>query len=259
VRAPAAACRVCGIKNSSNFLPRGGICLIDESLDAPGVLAPALDDLAYILEVLGGSDGGETRPFKLLVPERDLNAAEPRVLEAFERAVARLRSQGTRIAETEIQCGRALDARKILSAAAFARFVHEQKLAVVDLPASARAVMLFAEQLDPAKLSNARQEAAALTARLAGLLEQDTFVLTPTLPAPVPRWSALEKPQRGPWDQCNLFLAWANVADLPAVSFPAPATEFGFSLQLVGSRGKDRLLLKTAGLVARALNDGAIP
>lgn len=257
---PAAFCGVVGFKPSFGRVPRTGILMQSPTLDTVGVFARNVADAAMVAEVLFGADPGDaaTRPAphpKLLATACAKVPVPPTF--AFVRTPYWDRAEGqTQAALAELagrlgdQCfeaelpgafAEAADLRQRINFAEMAKFYHGY---------AARGGEALSEQIRAAIAEGcevrARDYLAALDwphvyhAGLGEIFARCDAILTPaaTGPAPEGLGSTGDAIFNGLWTLCGT----------PAITLPLFEAKNGLpmGLQLVGRRGDDARLLRTA-------------
>ena len=271
VRIPASHCGIYGLKPTAGEIPTVGMVHGARRLDCIGVLARSVEDLAIVLQVLGGFDAADPRSRRRRVP-LDTPDWEPGRLRAglltnldavgvtapvqalFERAIASL---GNELGEHRAIDFSDYDFAKMRRAALL---VMESELAVEfadDLadpthPVSPRlrAMIDYARGKSAADYAAADRslDVAVLKARRV-FAEVDVLIL-PTVPhGPYP----LADPERA--NDADLT-SFASLAGCPAVSLPMGLLPDGLpsGLQLVGPPGSDLRLLELAEICAATLD-----
>jgi Asp-tRNA(Asn)/Glu-tRNA(Gln) amidotransferase A subunit family amidase len=257
---PAAFCGVYGFKPTHGLIPRTGVMKLSRSLDHVGVFARSIEDVALLTEQALGWDEADpdTLP-RARLPLREVAAQEPplppligfvksplweradaETQEAFAELVAAL---GDRIEEVVLpdSASRALDwHRSIMQAEMAANLDLEWEKGRDRLSASLR------EQLERGRAIPALEYQQAL-ARIAPLNEafEETYMrydalLTPAAAGTAPKGLA----STGDPAFCTLW----TLCGMPALNLPLMRGENGLPLgaQLVGARGQDARLLRTA-------------
>jgi len=271
VRIPASHCGIYGLRPTLGEIPTTGLLHSLRRLDCIGILARSVQDLAIVLQVLGGFDASDPRSRRRRVP-LDVPDWEPGRLRTG--LVAGLDKLGV-AADVAALFDRALAAfgselgerREIdFSDYDFARFrraallIMESELAIElagdiadsDHPPSER----LARMLDYARGKSAVDYAAAdrqldVAVVKARRIFADVDVLVmPTVPhGPYP----LAEGERA--NDADLT-SFASLAGCPAVSLPMGLLPDGMpvGLQLVGAPGSDLRLLELAEICAATLD-----
>lgn len=265
---PAAYCGVVGFKPTFGAIPRSGVLAQSPSLDTMGVFAHIVEDAALVCDVLFGDDPADpaTAPF----PPPRLHAtasAEPPVkpMLAFVRPPGwDDASPETHLAMKEItdalgdQCFEAILPNAFDEAVAIRERINFAEMAKCYYAYERRGRDLLSPEmrdaLDKGKAIPARDYIAALDwpdvlyAGLAEIFERCDAIVTPATPGPAPAGlsSTGSSIFNGLWTLCRT----------PAITLPLLRSESGLPMgvQLVGARGNDARLLRTARWVARTLS-----
>ncbi len=262
VRIPAAYCGVVGFKPTAGLIGRSLVTPLSLTLDTVGMIARTVREAAAGLAAMAVPDEDDpgwvpaprgwsvmpaaTGTILLGLPDPAWQAPmEDGVRAASEAALARIRATGVRceaIAMPGWAPGLARRAGLLLSEAEAAL----DHAALIDDPHAAseayRAALRFGRDAGTARLARAlRVLAATRSAALRALSHCDALLL-PTAPQRAfPHGAAV------PDDQAD-FTALANIAGLPALSFPVPAMDGGLpgSLQIVGHAWDEARLVAIA-------------
>lgn len=257
---PASFCGIVGYKPSFGLIPRTGALRLSRALDHVGVFARSVTDAALIAECMIGFDPDDpaTRPQRM--PLRDMAAGLPPVTPRLAFAPSPLWDQASQdtqegFAELVAALGSAVERIDLPSAFGDAVGWHKTVMET-DL-----AVNLAREYDDsPEQISTVLREmiargragyssfdyARAIEAieRLSAALEDTLFaydaIITPAAPGVAPQGlHATGSP---------VFCTVWTFCGMPAVSIPLLQGENGMPIgvQLVGSRGSDAKLLRTA-------------
>jgi len=264
---PAAYCGTVGFKPSFGAIPRTGVLVQSPTLDTVGVFAASVADAAMLAEVLCGHDPGDPATAPAPSPRMlDLAQAPPPVLPTL----AFVRLPGHETADPDMRA--AMDE---LAAALGERCFEAALPTAFDEAAAVRERINFAEmakfyygyekrgwdQLAPetraaieaGKAVPARDYIAALDwpdvlyAGLEEVFERCDAILTAAAPGPAPEGYGSTG--------SSIFNGLFTLCGTPAVTLPAFQTGAGLpmGLQLVGRRGEDGRLLRTAAWLAREL------
>ena len=266
---PAAYCGVYGFKPTHGLIPRTGILALSRALDHVGVFARTLEDVALACEPLAGFDARDpdTRP-RARIPFRELAAAEPpmppllgfvktplwdraeaETREAFEELVEVLKA---RVVEIELPASAlaALDLhRTIMEAEMAANLAWEFEHGREQLSASLRGQLERGRAVSAFDYQGALARIPLLNAGFEEIFERCDALLTPAAAGTAPR--GLES--TGDPAFCTLW----TLCGMPSLSMPLMTGANGLPLgvQLVGARGYDARLLRTARwLAARVQN-----
>ena len=268
---PASYCGVVGFKPSFGAIPRSGVLSQAPSLDTLGVFAGSLGGAAMLADCLFGHDPDD--PATRLVPDPRLAAtaaADPPVTPSF----AFVRQPAWATAAPEMQEG-------------FAELTEAlgERCDEVELPAAFGEALGHAELVQLAELSKAYDHYArrgrdrlsadmqkaidaggrvlahdylaaldwpgVLNAALEAVFSRFDAIITPAAPGPAPEGleSTGSPAFNGIWTFCGM----------PAVTLPLLQAESGLPMgvQLVGRRGDDARLLRSARWLARFLAETA--
>lgn len=268
---PASFCGVFGFKPSAGLIPRSGVLTQSPALDAIGVFGRSLDDVALLAEVLAGHDADDplTRP-RATPPLARLAATDAPMAPTlawvatpfWDRVASDAQAAFTelvellegRIAPFELPVS-AADAvdwhRTVMEADIAGSFEVEYERGRDQLSASLRA------QIERGRLTTAVEHRRAL-ARVPVLLEsfETVFehfdaIVTPATLGTAPK--GLES--TGDPLMCTLW----TFLGLPALSLPLLHGENGLPIgvQLVGRRGDDARLLRTARWLVQRVNEAS--
>ena len=266
---PAAFCGVVGFKPSFGAIPRTGILAQSPSLDTVGVFASCVEDAALLAEAMYGHDAGDpatvpapaprllevalseppAEPAFALVRTPFAERADPEMLGALDE-LARFLDE--RCFETELPeaFGQAAPAQRCIQLAELAK--HYARYARRDpdgaiLSSEVREAMLEGGTIAAVDYLRARDWSAVLNAGLEALFDRCDAILCPAAagPAPVGLESTGDPIFNGLWTLCGV----------PCVTLPLLESADGrpMGVQLVGRRGEDARLLRTARWLAHLL------
>ncbi len=266
---PASYCGVVGFKPSFGLIPRTGVLKQSRSLDHVGVFARALEDAALMAECLIGFDEGDpdTRPLArpnlvataasapplpprlAFVPSPVWDQAEPETKEAFAELVDAL---GDRIERLDLPApfAQGLDWHTTIMEADLAiSFAEEYERGFDRLSARLREMIARGRTHLAVDYARAQGAIPALNNALDEAFSAYDALLTPAAPgvAPVGLGST------GSPVFCTLW----TLCGLPAVTLPMLQNRAGLPIgvQLVGARGNDARLLRTANWLAGQVLD----
>jgi Asp-tRNA(Asn)/Glu-tRNA(Gln) amidotransferase A subunit family amidase len=268
---PASFCGVVGLKPTHGLIPRTGVRLLAGPLDTVGVFARSVADAAMAADVLAGHDplDADTR---LMPPPRLLDVAlteppvppdlafvkspvwdqaEPETQQGFRELVEALGARCTEVALPDI-FAEWQDAHKALMQAGMARNLRPYYQKAKDqLSAPMRAIIEDGLKVSAVDYLMALDWRDALTNGLDQLFERYDAIVTPAAPGEAPR--GLETTGNpifnGLWTLCGV----------PAVTLPLMTGPNGMpvGVQLVGRRGEDARLLRTARWLADLVEKSA--
>ncbi len=267
IRIPASYCGVCALKPTHGEISARGLVPAARRLDAVGLIAREVGDLAVLLHVLAGYDADDPRsrrrrvalsppdwePGALrcgLLPDLSTAGVEPAVSEVFEAALAKLQHElGERVP---------LDFSdwpwpKMRRAGLLLMEAEMLNTFADDLE---QASSVFRKMLDfAARKSAADYVAADRTIDFAVLKARRVFARVDALVMPATPQGAFPLGQRVPDSQADLT-AFASLSGCPAVSIPMGTLPDGMpvGMQFVGSPGSDLRVLELAEVCAAALD-----
>ena len=262
---PASFCGVVGYKPTAGLIPRTGALVQSPSLDAIGVFGRSVEDVALLAEALAGHDAQDplsrlraTPPLLRLAqaepprppslgwaatPFWDRVAADAQA--AFEGLLAAL---GDRVAPVALPAT-AADAvawhRTVMEAEIAGSFEDEYERGRGRLSASLRGQIERGRQTTAVAVRRALAQVPNLLRALDDLFDRHEALLTPATLGTAPAGLA----STGDPLMCTLW----TFLGLPALSLPLLRGANGLPLgvQLVGRRGDDARLLRTARWLVR--------
>jgi Asp-tRNA(Asn)/Glu-tRNA(Gln) amidotransferase A subunit family amidase len=263
---PAAFCGVVGFKPTHGLIPRSGALLLSRTLDHVGVFARTVEDAALLGEILAGFDEEDPDTRAIARPPLTQVAAsepplpprfafvrspawkhvEPAMSEAFAELVDAL---GEAASEVEIGTGfeRALDMHKTVMEVEMAHNLHRDYEKGRDqLSERLRGLIERGRKQLAIDYTRAVAGAAPLNDALDSVFDEYDAIITPAAPGEAP----------GPETTGNpVFCTIWTYLGTPAVTLPLLKSEAGMPLgvQLVGRRGNDARLLRTARWLVKTL------
>lgn len=265
---PASFCGVYGVKPTHGLISRHGALELSRSLDHVGVFARSLADAALILEVLAGYDPNDpdTKPvaapdFLGLVAEEPplpprlafvrtpvWDKADAQTHAAFEELVAAL---GDRIVEVALPDAYAAawdDQRVIMAADMAHNFDPLLKRGGDVLSQQMRDLLADGRSVPAVRYLDAQRNARGYAADLMKVFDEYDAILTPATPGIAPVGEATGSP---------VFNSLWSLTGLPALTLPLLSGEGGMPLgvQLVGAKGDDARLLRTANWLVEQLEE----
>ncbi len=267
---PASFCGIVGFKPTHGLIPRTGVRLLAPALDTIGVFARTVADAALLADAIAGHDAGDpdTRvgpPPRLLdvaltdppltpnlafVKTNVWDEADAATKEGFAELVSALGETCTEVALPEI-FSEWTDAHRALMQAGMARALGGYYGRAKDqLSQPMREIIESGMKVTAVDYLTALDWREALNNGLEQLFERYDAIVTPAAPGEAPKGldSTGNPIFNGLWTLCGV----------PAVTLPLLEGPNGLpvGVQVVGRRGEDGRLLRTARWLARRLQSG---
>jgi Asp-tRNA(Asn)/Glu-tRNA(Gln) amidotransferase A subunit family amidase len=263
---PAAYCGVVGFKPTHGLIPRTGVLMLSRALDHVGIMARSVQDAALLAEAMAGFDpeDPDTRPIAR-PPLASVAVSDPPLpprfafvkTPAWKYAEAVTQDAFAELVDTlgeaaeEVEMGQSFDNVADLHKTAMeSEMAHnfrrdyaqgrdklsKQLCALIE---RGRAYTAFDYQA-------ALGQAAMLNQGLDAVFDEYDAILTPAAPGEAPLGEATGNP---------IFCTIWTYLGTPAVTLPLLRSEAGLPLgvQLVGRRGGDARLLRTAHWLVKTL------
>ncbi|MEX0760735.1 MAG: amidase, partial [Tistlia sp.] len=268
---PAAFCGIVGFKPSFGLIPRGGVLLQSRELDTLGTFARDLQGAALLAEVLQGHDAGDAdtrlvadlplcaatqakppvRPLLAFVKGPSWEEAAPDTVAAFAELLEALGEIDEGICD-EVALPRefaeGLPAQLRLQHVGIARnYGHYLERHGALLSPVLKQAIDDGRKVSALEFLAAADWATVLRAGLDRVLQRYDAIVTPSAPGEAPRDLAITgKPS---------FNALWTLLGVPAVTLPLLSGETGLPMgvQLIGRKGEDERLLRTAAWLQRTL------
>jgi Asp-tRNA(Asn)/Glu-tRNA(Gln) amidotransferase A subunit family amidase len=264
---PAAYCGVYGYKPSHGLISRHGILAQSRPLDTVGVMARTLEDLALLAEPLMDFDARDpdlrprarpglldtlraeppTPPRLAFVRTPVWDQAEPATQEAFAELVGEL---GDRVEAVKLApvFDDVIEVHRTIMEADLAKsFAREYEGGRERLSARLVEMIERGQRVSAVDYNQALERVVELNVSLEGIFWEFAAILTPATTGAAPHGlgSTGSPVFCTPWTLCGL----------PAVTLPLMTAENGLPLgvQLVGRKGEDGRLLRTARWLLRTL------
>jgi Asp-tRNA(Asn)/Glu-tRNA(Gln) amidotransferase A subunit family amidase len=264
---PAAYCGTYGFKPTYGLISRHGVLRQSGSLDQIGVFGRAIEDVALVCEQIVGHDPHDpaTGAPRARIPFVDIamqpppfpprfafvktpmwDQTDPDTREGFDELVAHLADRVEEFTLPE-SARAALDwHRTIMEAEMAASYAAEYERGRDRLSDSLRGQLERGRQISAFEYQNALTRVPQMIGGLHQLFDRYDAILTPSAPGTAPR---------GLQSTGNpLFCTLWTLAGMPALNMPIMKGANGLPLgvQLVGPRGDDARLLRTARWLAGA-------
>lgn len=264
---PAAYCGVFGYKPSFGLIPRDGMLKQSPHLDQVGVFARCIEDVALLAEQLIGFSRGDaaTRPragLPLLRTALQEPAVAPRLafvrnpvwdhlaadtmrgyaelLERLDRHCAEAECPAEAVDVQEVQ-------RTVMEAEIAASFAREYAIGRSQLSASLQGQIERGRKVTALDYQHALEKIPLMNRSFDAIFDGHDAILTPAVAGTAPAGLT----STGNPEFCTLW----TFCGMPAISLPLLTGDNGLPIgvQLVGRRGDDARLLRTANWLLRAL------
>jgi Asp-tRNA(Asn)/Glu-tRNA(Gln) amidotransferase A subunit family amidase len=268
---PAAFCGVVGFKPTHGSIPRSGALLLSRTLDHVGVFARSVEDAALLAENMFGFDEDDPDTRTLAKPPlRDIAVsepplpprfafvrsaawkyAEPDLDEAFKELVEALGEQVTEV-DLGPRFDAAIDLQRVVMEAEMAHNLRRDYEAGGDkLSQRLRELIERGRTQTAGEYLRAVAGIGPLNDTLAEVFNEYDAIITPSAPGPAP--AGLESTGNPAF--CS---AWSYLGT-PSVSLPLLRSQNGLPMgvQLIGRRGNDARLLRTAHWLVKTLGKGS--
>ena len=266
---PASFCGVYGFKPTHGLIPRGGVLKLSRTLDHVGVMARTLEDVALAAEQLVGADprDPDTRPrarmpFVAAATEEPplppmlafmkgpaWDRATPETAAAFDELVSELGDRVVAV-DTPESARQALEWHRLIMEVEMAvNLVRELEEGRDQLSESLRSQLGRGREATAFDYLRACARIPQINEGFEEIFERCDAIVTPAAPGTAPK--GLEA--TGDPAFCTLW----TLCGMPAVTLPLMRGEDGLPMgvQLVGPRGRDLRLLRTARWMATRLSD----
>src|SRR5262245_30985880 len=262
----ASFCGVVGFKPSHGLIPRSGALMLSRTLDHVGMFARSVEDVALLAEALAGFDeeDPDTRPlahpafFAVAESEPPLpprfafvrsavwDRAEPVTHEAFAEIVGTL---GESACEVGLGSAfdRAIDFQRVVMEVEMSHYLHRDYEKAGDkLSAALREVIERGRTYPAVDYLRATSAITPLNETLDEVFNEYDAILTPAAPGAAPAIDTTGSP---------IFCSTWTYLGTPTVTLPLLSSEdrLPIGVQLVGRRGNDARLLRTARWLVKTL------
>jgi Asp-tRNA(Asn)/Glu-tRNA(Gln) amidotransferase A subunit family amidase len=263
---PAAFCGVVGFKPTHGLIPRSGTLPLSRSCDQYGVFTRTVEDAALMAESIVGFDeeDPDTHPIAR-PPYAEVAASEPPLPPRFafvksavwdhaepvtrEAFGALAEALGDAVTEVDLSSlARVIDFHRIVMEVEMAHNLHRDYEKFGDLLSEKlRSLIERGRGHRAVDYMAAVSAAGPIGATVDEVFNEYDAILTPAAPGPAP--SGIESTGN------PIFCTTWTYLGLPAISLPLLQTEEGLPIgvQLVGRRGNDARLLRTARWLVNTL------
>lgn len=257
VRQPAAMCGVVGYKSSYGTWDMASVFPLSKSFDSIGVFTRTIDDLEYFLDPILGSNGGPANcPNPELIfdlPQQMLEDLDDAVAAQFDILLQGLVDRGVKT--TALDISELLPLDEYFSKLVPTEFISEvgyewYRGNRVRLDPVSVARLDAAIGTSDTELSFLRKRLRSIQASVSALMQGGRFWLCPTTPSPALALDRITSVhEAAAWNKrTTRNTRPINVFNQCAISVPMklPGFDLPIGVQLVGSHGSDRALLRAA-------------
>jgi Asp-tRNA(Asn)/Glu-tRNA(Gln) amidotransferase A subunit family amidase len=258
IRIPAAFCGVVGLKPTFGRVPLQGSLPGSWSLGAAGPLASSVADARAVFDLIADPPSRPASPSaftadRLAVIAGSVGSAEPRLADALDDCLDRLRAGGWEVDVVELPELASSEAAWSVTYAAELSASLRPWLGdrLRNVSPDLRSMVEFGDRVPAASYLHAQRFRSRLFHAVERSLMDVRALLTPAV-----RFAPTEQqPEDGDeaWLGNNLWLAPLNLTGHPAVALPLRPLAPGKSVQLIGAYGNDENLLDTAAEIESML------
>ncbi len=264
---PAAFCGVVGFKPTHGLIARSGALMLSRTLDHVGMFARSVEDVALLAEVLAGFDeeDPDTRPIArpafaavaasepplpprfAFVRSTAWKHAEPATVQAFAELVDALGEQASEV-DLSANFDPAIERHRTIMEVEMAHNLHRDYEQGRDqLSGQLRRLIERGRQYTAIDYVRAVAAIGPLNEALDAVFDEFDAILTPAAPGEAPR--GLDSTGN------PVFCTTWTYLGVPAITLPLLQSEarMPIGVQLVGRRGNDARLLRTARWLVKTL------
>jgi aspartyl-tRNA(Asn)/glutamyl-tRNA(Gln) amidotransferase subunit A len=259
VRIPASYCGVYGLKPTHGAIPADGLVALAHRLDAIGILARTVSDVAALWSVIGSQAQAPRITRVATLNEVDAHDMQRGVRSAYQLAQSLLKGLELDLRERSLGGYDFGKVRRygLVIAEVDAAQIHAEDLRdrAAGFSEDFRRFIAFGAKLTPADVAYANGRIDEARAVVLGLLAESDCILMPTAPQ-----AAFSFDAQVPADQAD-FTAIANMAGCPAISVPCgwDADGLPVGVQLLGRPGSEAALLELGGRLDAAARGYQFP
>jgi Asp-tRNA(Asn)/Glu-tRNA(Gln) amidotransferase A subunit family amidase len=259
---PAAFCGVFGMKPGHGMISRAGALILSRALDHVGAFARTLEDLALILDVLAGTDAADPDSRTYAAPSfRAIAAEDPPVKPTFAfvrtpmwdkadpEAQKRIEQATKELGAIDVDLPEgyraAWDSHRIIMSTDMAHNLGDN-LDKGEVSQRFRELVTEGRKTTAVQYLAALRDARRYAEGVAEVFQHADAIVTPSARGVAPKGTATGDP---------VFCTFWTLTGLPALNLPILTGEGGLplGLQLIGERGRDERLLRTARVMLSKL------
>lgn len=273
VRIPSGACGVYGFKPSYGRASRQGILPLSWSLDAPGTLTTALEDIPLLLPYFFGQDRNDPSTYHAQSFQPIPKITKPKLVNLIGSGLERSNEVDFAINDTLERADTNVTSAEITSidsyfaaweailhceaSAYHERLLKKNPLGYTDIT---RAHLEAGRRISGVDLLTAQRIRQSFLMHLIYELPDWDALVLPTLPVTAPRigdeWQEFGGRRETTQDSMTWFCWLGNLAGLPCISLPVAKSSKGLPIciMLMGKPGEDEKLLSIAQWVDTRVN-----
>jgi aspartyl-tRNA(Asn)/glutamyl-tRNA(Gln) amidotransferase subunit A len=259
IRLPAAYCGIVGLKPTYGLISADGVIPLAQSYDHVGPMARTVEDAAMLLEILASNralPAGRVRHpstvesvknLRLGVPREFFEGADPEIIVAIEKAIAKLAPVVADIRDLTMNVDGDRTASNYEAYAYHERWLKESELYQPTTLARIRA----GEKVTVSEYKTAKGKLDEIRRSAAKLFSDVDVVITPTVPVSPPTIAELEaSPLELRAREVTMLRNTRpfNVLGVPTISVPCGETSAGLPIgvQIAAGVGKEDLVMRVA-------------
>ena len=273
VRIPSSACGIYGFKPTYGRASRHGVLPLSWSLDAPGPITTALEDISHLLPYFLGQDPNDSSTHAAEGYRQTSANKNPKLIHligaGLERSDEVDRAVATALSKSQTTCSHAELKNVGNYFAAWETILHCEASAyhgklleqnAENFSPVTRAHLEAGRRLTGVELLEAQKLRANLLNALHNDLDEWDALVLPTLPIPAPLhgqdWQEFGGRRVTTQDSMTWFCWLGNLAGLPCLTIPAGISGSGLpiGMMLMGKPGRDEELLAIGSLIDQEVN-----
>jgi amidase len=250
VRIPASYCGLYGIRTTHGAIPAEGVVPLMPSFDTAGWFARDADMFALVGKAFLPQQADAPLFSRLVIAEDAFALTDPEVRSAFTAKLSFITRSFAHPERLEVSGGDGLEAwrQTFRTASAYETWqIHGAWIGKEKPGFSAHIAERFAygKSVRKADADAARAKQAAIKARLADIVTQDTLIALPAAPGPAPELVATGAEVEDFRQRVQRLTCIASLAGLPQISLPCLEIDGApVGLSFIGASGSDRRLIE---------------